>query len=218
MQQFECQSRLLVDLASAQSGLSNSIKRPCSALVHDDSTVWSSHHSPHATRAINLRVSKNVRSCCSYRCECSCHTYRRMQSPLFLRSALGMLFTGYSGYPHDILGQCNTPTCQGSTGFHVSVTYVFPLWFVRKAISISLVRDSFDRISGSLSVRLPTSPDSDVFRLADMNDVDGLKRLFSKGLATPNDAMYRVDSVHTILDVSSSRLSLVHRQLGAGIL
>ena len=213
MQQLGEQSRLLVDLASIQSSSYNSIKRNDRSPVHSGSTASSGYNSPHATADIISRAPRRAHSRCANYCKCSCHTYQRIGSPTYLHNATGMLFVGYSGYPHEILQRCDTSFCQGPRGFQISVAYVFPLWFVCKAVIFGILCNSSNRICASLRVTRLVPPDADVFRLTDMNDVDGLKRLFSKGLATPSDAMCCDGSSCTLLEVMSLQHFHIYRQI-----
>ena len=42
----------------------------------------------------------------------------------------------------------------------------------------------------SIKIRRQVAPGAEVFRLTYQDDVDGLKQLFSNGLASPNDISY----------------------------
>ena len=72
-----------------------------------------------------------------------------------------------------------------------------------------------DEIDVSLIIRRVVPAGAEIFRLARLDDVEGVKRLFSMGLASPNDS---VDSGRSALCVSTilipiNRCHLDSRQL-----
>ena len=58
---------------------------------------------------------------------------------------------------------------------------------MHRIVTVSLAVDFFDEVHVSLKVTRVVSEGAEVLQLANINDVQGLKRLFSKGLASPND-------------------------------
>ena len=52
---------------------------------------------------------------------------------------------------------------------------------------MSLVNTSLNEIHASLKVQRVVPDGADVFRLTRVDDVEGLKRLFCEGLASPHD-------------------------------
>ena len=60
---------------------------------------------------------------------------------------------------------------------------------------ITLMSVFLDEISVSLTVRRIIPAGSEIIRLARLDDVEGIKRLFSMGLASPNDSMESGQSV-----------------------
>ena len=78
--------------------------------------------------------------------------------------------------------------CLSQSTFKTYVHYLFPSWVLAKALILTLASGFLDKISVSLTVRRIVSPAAEIFRLTRIDDVDGLKRLFSKGLASPNDS------------------------------
>ena len=59
-----------------------------------------------------------------------------------------------------------------------------------------------DEISVSLTVRRIVPNGADIFRLTRNDDVDGIKRLLSLGLASPNDSFVNGQSVIVVRSVS----------------
>ena len=107
-----------------------------------------------------------------------------------LHGALGMMFIGYSGYPLNTIQKCTDANCQARKAFEISVYYSFPAWFLAKSLIISLINTSYNEIHRSLKIRRFVNSGAEVFRLVYIHDVDGLKDIFSRGLASPNDQMH----------------------------
>ena len=59
-----------------------------------------------------------------------------------------------------------------------------------------------DEISVSLIVRRIVPTGAEIFRLARNDDVDGMKRLFSMGLASPNDSFESGQTALTVRVIS----------------
>ena len=120
------------------------------------------------------------------------------QSPALLHGAIGTLFIGYSGYPIKAIQKCTEASCVSQSTFRAYVHYLFPSWFLIKALTITLMSVFLDKISVSLTVRRIVPNGAELFRVVRQDDVDGIKRLFSMGLASPNDS---VDDGQTALTV-----------------
>ena len=73
--------------------------------------------------------------------------------------------------------------------FRAYVHYLFPSWFLIKALTITLLSVFLDEISVTLTVRRIVPNGAEIFRLVWQDDVDGINRLFSMGLASPNDSL-----------------------------
>ena len=157
---------------------------------------------------LTLRASLPQKQC-TPRCKCVCHSVREVQSPKLFRELMGTLFFGYSGLPASIRTSkpCSEVSCFGSSAFRAHFHYVFPLWFVARCLTMIIKMRYPTEISLSLTTRgFISSPGAKIFHLVLVEDIAGLKELFSKGLASPNDS-FHVDGL-SILDVSHS--SSVH--------
>ena len=100
------------------------------------------------------------------------------------------------------LQNCTDNDCLSQLSFRTYVHYLFPSWILTKALIITLASGSLDKISVSLTVRRIIPPSAEIFRLARSDDVDGLKRLFSKGLASPNDSISNGQSALNVCNIS----------------
>ena len=109
-------------------------------------------------------------------------------SPLKLQDALGILSVGYSGCPIQTFQRCTELSCVSISTFKVYVHYVFPAWFLSKALTTALNGIEGGTINAALTVRRIVPRGADIFRLVQIGDVDGIKELFRSGLASPNDS------------------------------
>ena len=135
---------------------------------------------------------------CKPSCTCSCHNIKTMQSPKFFQKVTGVLFVGYSGYPLSARSKCTVANCLTSIS-QLSVSYLFPSWLLNAAFSAILSTNLCRTVSASLTIRRIVPPGVEVMRLEQMNDVDGMRRLFDLGLASPNDSL---ETGQTLLMVS----------------
>ena len=102
-----------------------------------------------------------------------------------LHRAFGTLFAGYSGYPNQISKKCN---CEQRLGPHAYFHYLFPSWFLTTAITFTFTRISLVKVQTALTVRRIVPVGADVFRLANLSDVDGMKELLRTSFTSPDDS------------------------------
>ena len=74
------------------------------------------------------------RSTCSLECSCACHRRNRLKSPDVLRPVLGSLNVGYKASPWPSQ-KCDKKYCRSQ---ETKITYAFPQWLLRRAISVSM--------------------------------------------------------------------------------
>ena len=165
--------------------------------------------SPSAESVVRISgyTSRNKRSPCDTLCVCECHIKRTFQSLTLLDAALGSLFAGYSGYPLVTFRQCTEPEClaQSSSNFRVSVDYLFPSWFITRALTFYLEKLCLSKISVSLTVRRIMSSAAEIFRMVHFGDVKAIKQMFIAGLACPNDCMPDGGSALHVSNISEYR-------------
>lgn len=125
---------------------------------------------------------------CSGRCACSCHPKLRTQTAQTLSYLTGSVCIRYIG------GQtnraCDLSSCKRKRSITLNLTCYFPHWLLLKAISISL---GFDPVGGiNITTKMPCiCPDtSKIFHLATAGDIKGMKTMFERDLASPNDVSY----------------------------
>ena len=136
---------------------------------------------------------------CSGYCVCICHQRSKTHSSPSLNRFFGTLFVGYTGVPR-IVSPCDTRTCTQRSSLAVVVTYVFPKWFLARAMVLMMGLSSFK--GPQLNIAFPRLVDNDslLFDYIRQDDLTGVKRLFSQRIASPFDMDHR--SGYTALMVS----------------
>ena len=134
---------------------------------------------------IGMRVSQY--GACRPGCPCRCHVQTRSSTPGLVDRVFGRMFVGYAGVPL-VSDKCDTDSCEKNQAVHVSVEYWFPLGFVwSKILRLQLTYRPNIGPQFELSTlrRVPDSAQCVNFALN--GNIDGLKDLFKRGLASPRD-------------------------------
>jgi hypothetical protein len=140
---------------------------------------------PMSTESVSVRVAQY--STCRTGCQCACHSQSRSATPGMFDRMLGQLFVGYSGLPL-ISPRCNNDSCLKSKASNLTFEYWFPLGFVCSQIvrfRLGYQTNIGPQLEFSTLRRVPDSAQCITFALN--GNVDGLKDLFSRGLASPRD-------------------------------
>jgi hypothetical protein len=136
--------------------------------------------------AVRIRASHYRRSRCEGWCSCICHRPQYLRTPRSGDLLLGSLFMSYSGFPIR-LQRCNQRNCNRQSIPTVTVSYHFPQWLLSRMIHFVM---SFTYMNGpqvSLKMQRVVAGSSDLFSFAVQGNFDGIKSLFSRGLASPYD-------------------------------
>lgn len=138
------------------------------------------------SEGIGVRVAPFIVTC-GPKCICACHREKKSATPAFLDQVVGRLFVGYSGIPA-FSPRCTLDTCQKSRASQVSLEYWFPIGFWSSTIVRMQV--GYQPNVGSLLQldtlrRVPDTAQCVNFALN--GDIEGLKYLFTHGLASPRD-------------------------------
>lgn len=135
-------------------------------------------------------VAINVHQCafgCPTTCVCSCHTRSKSPAPAFINRVLGQLFVGTAGIP--ILStKCDYNACKSSQAPRVSMEYWFPLgvfWSQIVQLQVSYHASMGPQFSLKSLRRVPDS--AQCVHYAMHGNIEGLKDLFRRGLASPWD-------------------------------
>ena len=208
-QQLNEHSRLLSDILRSQSNLQDFLRLQNSPDTRAQIATTNSttdHPDRLSSSVVRTRayVSQHQRSPCTPYCRCACHNARTFQTPALLHEVIGTLFIGYSGYPIKAFQECTEVNFVSQSIFRGYVHYLFPSWFLYKAIMVTLMTIFLNEISLSLTVRRIVPSGAELLRLVKNDDVDGIKRLFDMGMASPNDSLESGGSVVTVRSISIS--------------
>lgn len=156
---------------------------------------------PPNSEGVRVRLNQYASRCRSG-CHCACHVSSTSATPALVDRVLGQLFVGYAGLPL-VSTKCDTEDCEKSQVPHVSLEYWFPLglfWSQIVRIQLAYQPNIGPQILLSTLRRIPDTAQCVNFALN--GNIDGLKDLFIRGLASPRD----VSSTrgYSILRVSSS--------------
>lgn len=138
------------------------------------------------SEGVRVRLNQHA-STCRPGCHCACHATRKSTTPAVVDRVLGQMFVGYAGLPL-LSAKCDSEECEKSQVPQVSLEYWFPLGFLWSQIIRLQLRYQANigpQISLSTLRRIPDSAQCVNFALN--GNIDGLKDLFSRGLASPRD-------------------------------
>ena len=189
-QQLNEHTRLLTDILDKQSRGNDLLQLTSLSPVHEPSILTKEGRARSSSSVIRIRAHTphHQTSHCNPHYKCTYHSTWTFQSPNLLQQIMGRMFIGYSGYPiYTGVRRCTEVDCLAQKRFFTSVYYQFPGWFLEKAVTISVI-SICDTIRASLTIRRILPNNAEIFRLVRLGDITGLKRLFSMGLASPNDS------------------------------
>ena len=200
-QQLHEQSRLLAAILSGQSDLQGLIQpqstlTTCRTPIRDQQTS-ADRQIPRTVIRIRAHTFFQKVSCKPY-CTCTCHNTKTLRSPKIFRKITGDLFIGYSGHPLWARSNCTAVDCLASSMSQVSVCYLFPSWLLNTAVSVAVLANSYERLSASLTIRRIIPHSAEVIRLEQVEDINGMRRLFDLGHASPNDSVPLGDSILSV--------------------
>ena len=141
---------------------------------------------PFRADAVGVRLTRYA-TACRTGCPCLCHKENRSATPAFLDRVFGQLFLGFSGVP-GLSQKCNDASCERSQTAHVNLEYWFPLgvfWSQIVRLHAGYQHNVGPQFQMTLMRRIPDNAQAVEFALA--GDTDGLKHLFSRGLASTRD-------------------------------
>ncbi len=148
----------------------------------------SSRPAQNGTNGQTLRVVTSHRIPCRGWCPCSCHEVRRLKLRMagIVENVLGKMFVGYCGLP--VLNKpCDFKACRDRQNTTATVEYWFPSWFVSMNVKLHLTYLPSMGPQFQLSTTRRVPDDSQAISFAMQGNIDGLKYLFSQGLAGPRD-------------------------------
>ena len=144
--------------------------------------------------SIPARLGQKI---CSLDCNCVCHRRNRLKSPNVLSTVLGSLFVGYKASPWSSQ-HCDKRYCQSQA---TKITYAFPQWLLRRAISVSMTYSHPQGPDFCLRMMRVRPGDADIFTAVFRGTYNHVQRLLDDNDASVLD----VDPAHnTALQVRSS--------------
>lgn len=138
------------------------------------------------TDAVGFRLRRH-NTTCHPGCSCACHKQSRSTTPALMNRVLGQLFIGYAGIPL-LRPQCDSTRCEKRTLSHVDLEYWFPtgvFWSQIVRFHYAYQAHLGPQFYLSTLRRVPDNAHAVAFALG--GNIDGLKDLFRRGLASPKD-------------------------------
>ena len=136
--------------------------------------------------AVGVQVRRYYTTCSSY-CSCVCHRQRWANTPDFMHRALGQLFVDYAGIPL-IRPTCNDKKCTRRSSPYLDLEYWFPtglFWSQIFRVHYNYESSSGPQFQLTSLRRIPRDAPAMAFAIS--GNIDGLKDLFGRGLASPRD-------------------------------
>ena len=151
---------------------------------------------------VRVRTTHYAWSSCSPWCSCICHKRHSFRTPRMLNQMIGSLFIGYSGFAINT-PPCNEFSCLQRSRPSTAISYYFPPWFLARVISMVVMLTPLHGPLVSICAPRVIPSDSRIFTCARNGDVQGIKFLFEKQLASPCD----ITEGH---GVSALQVSVIH--------
>jgi hypothetical protein len=119
-------------------------------------------------------------------CDCSCHKRTHHRSSVLFNRMMGSLFVGYTALPL-LTPPCNKSYCHRRERSSIHINYYFPTWFLMR---VFMFMAAYSTEGGpEMQIKMPRlrSSKDDIFLFAGTGNVDRIKMLFQRGLASPMD-------------------------------
>ncbi|KAI0100252.1 ankyrin repeat-containing domain protein [Nemania sp. FL0031] len=136
--------------------------------------------------SVNFHVARRVSSC-RPGCSCACHRPKKNQTPSIVDRIFGQLFISYAGVPI-LSAKCDNPRCLRAQQPEVQTEYWFPPGvFWSQIIRFQATYQAATGPSFQLKTlrRVPDTAEAVTFAMN--GNIEGLKSLFIRGLASPVD-------------------------------
>ncbi len=152
--------------------------------------------------AMCLRATIRTRKCPRF-CRCRCHVHIQLSTPRWMKSILGSFFGSFMGCPLLLSQSCDYSRCRQSGSSSTEVRYIFPVWFVKRAIVFSTTWRDLSGLGASWTFRMPRVIDtrSDVWLLIERGSLSRLRECLERHKASPYDV---VENGWTLLHVRMS--------------
>ncbi|KAI0536684.1 ankyrin repeat-containing domain protein [Xylaria digitata] len=139
-------------------------------------------------QSMAVQVTTRTSHCGGGHCWCACHSTERVNTPGgFLNRVVGQLFLAYSGLS-GLSPSCNVSSCEAAQKSEVTAEYWFPMglfWSMIVQFNLSYQVNAGPQFELKTLRRVPDS--AACVNYAVRGNIDGLKGLFKRGLASPRD-------------------------------
>ncbi|KAJ2989658.1 hypothetical protein NUW58_g3359 [Xylaria curta] len=167
---------------------SSSSESPSSTALLDQAPPSSNKPATMTTQLqrVNFHVARRVPSCRSG-CGCACHRPKQNQTPSIVDRIFGQLFISYAGVPV-LSPKCDNTRCLRTQQLQIQTEYWFPPGVFRsQIIRFQATYQSVIGPSFQLKTlrRVPDTAEAVTFAMN--GNIEGLKSLFIRGLASPVD-------------------------------
>ncbi|KAK6357237.1 hypothetical protein TWF718_001560 [Orbilia javanica] len=131
--------------------------------------------------------TREYASNCRPGCPCSCHVQTKSGTPALISQIFGRLMVSHAGIPL-VSRKCDNQACENSQAPRANFEYWFPMnIFWSQIIRLQLGYSSTTGPQLQLSTLRRVSDSAQSINFALNGNIDGLKDLFKRGLASPKD-------------------------------
>jgi hypothetical protein len=141
---------------------------------------------------VDINAVQRAISPCKERCSCICHSPRRITFPKFIVPLLGFLSITVSGLLPDY-HQCSETSCLRRSILRTHISYRFPWWFLARILRLSFGMYPGEGPVASLRVNRVVTDDAEIMDFVKAGNLEGVKSLFRRRLASPNDVNFSCD-------------------------
>ncbi|KAF2663372.1 ankyrin [Microthyrium microscopicum] len=175
----------MLEASSRLSSFSSSNSETCIDAVDD----YSSKDYPGISSSSSLRLKVSFPGQrCDALCACQCHIKYQVRTPQWLQSTIGTLFYNCVATPEINVRPCTFGGCKRTGAASSSrLTYYFPSWTIRKALSWSTWKDLTDGSRCLIEMPREISPNSKCWTAIRLGNIEGIKALLSERLMSPYD-------------------------------
>jgi len=150
---------------------------------------------PRVRNRVQSLPTNLIRATCSLDCTCASHRRNHLKSPDVLNSVLGSIIVSYKASPWSSY-TCDKKSCQSRA---TKITYAFPQWLLRRAVSMTMAYSHPLGPDLCLRVARVCPGDADIFTAVYRGTLNHVQRLLGDHVASVRD----VDPAHnTALHVS----------------
>ena len=166
-------------------------------------------HNPFATgpqAAFCVKASIGRRKCPRF-CRCRCHLRTQLSTPRWMQSVFGTFFGSFTGCPIPGVRACDYSRCHQAGASSTQVLYIFPGWFVQRAVMLSTTWRNLSGPGASWTLRMSrlVSDSADIWYYVRLGSLSQVRNCLEDGTASLHD----VDTQgSTLLHVRMNHLNI----------